>query len=334
MKLNEIKGRVLLVEDSLEQALILRSWIENDLEFGVVHVTDGSAARQFARFGEWDLVVSDIELPGVLGIDLLKVFKEHNPWTPVLLMTAHEKVEYAVEALRNNADDFLMKPIERQVFLEKAREVMSKALENRQQNVETVLAIGAHPDDVEIGCGGALARHASKGDEVAILTMSGGEHGGSTSERVKESRKAASLIGAELVMGDLMDTAIGEGRETIKLIEDAIGRFKPTIVYTHTANDGHQDHRNVHRATLVAARGVPNVYCYQAPSTTVEFKPNLFVDISRFVDQKLKLISAYQSQTLVRSYLEEDLIRSTARYWGRFAGYSMVEPLEVVRQRG
>ena len=69
--------------------------------------------------------------------------------------------------------------------------------------------------------------------------------------------------------------------ETVGRLEDARGEpsvlslmghyFEPSVIYTHTAHDLHQDHRAAHRATLVAGRGVANVYCYQSPSTTIEF---------------------------------------------------------------
>ena len=111
-----------------------------------------------------------------------------------------------------------------------------------------------------------------------------------------------------------------------------IDEINPSTVYTHTSKDVHQDHRNVHSATLVAARGVPRIYCYQAPSTTVEFKPTKFIAIDDHIDGKLEAIAAFDSQATTRAYLEPDLLRSTARYWSRFSGSTYVEPLEVVRE--
>ncbi len=93
----------------------------------------------------------------------------------------------------------------------------------------------------------------------------------------------------------------------------------------------HQDHRNVHRASLVAARKVPQVFCYQAPSTTVDFHPTRFVAIDEYLERKLEVIQAYTSQVKIRDYLDEELLRATARYWARFSQARYVEPLEVVR---
>lgn len=195
-----------------------------------------------------------------------------------------------------------------------------------------VLAIGAHPDDVEIGCGGTLAKHRDRGDALMILTFSHGARGGDTGTRALEARRAAERLGATLQLLDFEDAKISEGPETIGAIEAAIREFAPTHVYTHSREDTHQDHRAVHAATMVAARRIPHVYCYQSPSTTVEFRPQLFVDISDHIDDKLELIGHHQSQTRKRANIERELIVATARYWGRYAGHVLAEPMAVVRQ--
>src|SRR5262249_48999323 len=145
--------------------------------------------------------------------------------------------------------------------------LLAKAVSARRQKQQRrVLAIGAHPDDVEIGCGGAMVKHRLHGDVLQILTLSRGAAGGDVHQRAIEAQNAATLLGATLQLGNLRDTYISEGTETIKIIEAAIRELQPTHVYTHCVEDTHQDHRAVHTATLVAARGVPNVYCYQSPS--------------------------------------------------------------------
>ena len=124
-----------------------------------------------------------------------------------------------------------------------------------------------------------------------------------------------------------------EGAETISIIEAAIRELNATHVYTHSLEDTHQDHRAVHAASLVAARAVANVYCYQTPSSTVEFQPHRFVDITHYIEKKIDLIGAYKSQVDRMESIQPDVILSTARYWGRFAGYVLAEPLQIVRQR-
>ena len=321
---------VLLVEDDPSQARIVGRWLSRaGLE--VTHAENIISAIGHTEDRRWDLVICDIDLPDGSGLDLARRLKSTNAAQRVLLATAFASVDLAVNALRARVDDFMVKPLNRNALYEKIAE-LSQTMEPElaRSPSRRVLAIGAHPDDIEIGVGGLLARHVAMGDEVVILTLTGGERGGSASERGVEAKHAAESLGARLVMADLPDTAISEGGLTIETIERAVAIHQPTIVYTHTPNDMHQDHRNTYRATMVAARGVPNIFCYQSPSTTTDFKPTQFVDVSEYLDNKLEAISRHNSQGN-RTYLEPDLVRATARYWGRFAGYREVEPLEVVR---
>jgi LmbE family N-acetylglucosaminyl deacetylase/CheY-like chemotaxis protein len=324
--------RVLLVEDDFEQAQLVVRWLETAGQYRVTHAATGSEAEALIAGGDWEIIVSDINLPGISGLELLRIAKERLPYTPTLLVTAHERIEYALDAIRGRADDFLVKPLVRGPFLEKLAALASRAAAERRANRKVVLAIGAHPDDVEIGCGGILLRHRSKGDRVSVLTLTGGEQGGVASQRVLEAQRAAQILGAGLFIEALQDAAVSEGQETIGLIEARIRELQPTVIYTHTLHDGHQDHRSVHRATIVASRGVPSLYCYQAPSTGIDFRPTKFVEIGEFMDRKVAAIDAYHSQVMKRPYLRESLLRATAEYWGRFAGYGLVEPLEVMRE--
>ena len=323
---------VLLVEDDLDQARLVQRWLETAGGHVVVHAATGTEGLELLRSREWDIVVSDIELPGMTGLELLRASKEALPYTPTLLVTAHGKLDYALEAIKGRADELLIKPLARGPFLEKVAELTARAAAARRERRHIVVAVGAHPDDVEIGCGGILLRHRARGDRVTVLTLTGGEQGGVASERVLEANRAAGILDVELVLGTLQDTKIGEGLETISLIEETVRRLRPTVVYTHSLQDGHQDHRSVHRATVVACREVPSLYCYQAPSSSVEFRPTKFIEIGEFLDRKVEAIGAYASQTAKRPYLRESLLRATAEYWGRFAQYGIAEALEAVRE--
>jgi LmbE family N-acetylglucosaminyl deacetylase len=143
---------------------------------------------------------------------------------------------------------------------------------------------------------------------------------------------AALAVGATLYLEDLKDTDIGEGDPTIGAIAGVVDSARPTVIYTHSPHDVHQDHRNVHRAAMVAARKVGRVYCFQSPSATVDFRPSRFVTIDDQIDRKLLVIEAFASQAQIRPYLEPDLIKSTARYWSRFGDGRYVEAFEVVRE--
>lgn len=196
---------------------------------------------------------------------------------------------------------------------------------------ERVLAVGAHPDDVEIGCGATLLRHRERGDAVTILTMSQGAVGGERDLRRREAVSVAVAMNAELLMADLPDTRQEDAHEMIGLIERAVAVTSPTTVYVHSKADNHQDHRAVHDATVIAARRVPQLFCYQSPSSRNGFAPTRFVPVDDFVQGKVDLLGRYRSQA-TRHYLESDLVVATARYWSRQLPHAQyAEPFEVLR---
>ena len=329
-----IPGRILLVEDDPEAALFAIRVLRMRGGFDVTHSADPAVALRQAREESWDLVITDIEMPGMTGLELLEQLRLHDPLVPVAVVTAHVTVDNAVSALRNRADEFLEKPLRAGPLIETATALVAKGRAARLAGREVVLAIGAHPDDVEIGAGGTLLGHHHAGHQVAILTMTQGARGGLEERRAEESSNSARILGADLYLEDLDDTRISEGDPTITAMSRVIEQVEPTILYTHSIHDVHQDHRNTHRAAIVAGRGVGRVYCFQSPSATVEFGPSLFVGIDEQLSGKLAAIGAFVSQTMVRDYLEPDLISSTARYWGRFAQARYAEAFEVVRDRG
>lgn len=323
--------QILVVEDALDQALLVGRWLTRYAPLEVTLAASGREALSLLANHDFDLMLADIELPGISGIETAREAALRKPYMLTALMTAHGTVEYATRAIRCQVADLILKPLKRDTLVTKVTNLAREARQLRESNQKTVLAIGAHPDDVEIGCGGILLRHVEDGDRVILLTLSGGSAGGSQSARRAEAENSAQLLRAELHLADLQDTHISADEETISPIAELIQRHEPSVVYTHSIHDTHQDHRNVHRATLVAARPVPHVYCYQSPSSTTDFCPLAFVDIGKYLKTKLQLISSFDSQVQKCAYLESDLIQATARYWGRFAGHARVEPLEVVR---
>src|SRR3954454_23028139 len=322
-------ARILLVEDDEIGATLMVQVLGR---LGHVRwVKSAEEASAAMHDGDWDLVISDIELPGADGLALVREVKQRMPHLATLILSSHSSFDHAVAALCAGADDYLTKPFDPAGLSEKASSLTALSRKRRAAGREVVLAVGAHPDDVEIGIGGILLRHIAEGHEVAVLTLTGGEAGGVVADRAAEAQRAADLMRVRLIHSALEDTSVSEGSATIGTIRDAIEAIRPSTVYTHTVRDVHQDHRNAHSATMVAARGISRVFCYQAPSTTVDFKPTRFVAIDEFLERKIEVIQAYTSQVKIRDYLDEELLRATARYWARFAQVRYVEPLEVVR---
>ncbi|MGP7997693.1 MAG: response regulator [Streptosporangiaceae bacterium] len=325
-------GRILVVEDDADAASYVLHVLRHRGGFTVTHTVDPAAALDRVRAENWDLVITDVEMPGMSGIELLEQVREISPQLPVAVLTAHPSVDYAVQALRNSADEFLEKPVAPGRLVDVVASLVAKGRAAREATRQSVLAIGAHPDDVEIGAAGTLLAHRQMGHEVSILTLSRGARGGQEHTRAGESQRAAEAIGAALYHENLRDTSISEGDPTISVISRVVAEVRPTVIYTHSLHDVHQDHRNTHRAALVAVRGVGRVYCFQSPSATVDFRPTRFVPIDGQLDGKLRAIDAFASQVEIRDYLEPDLISATARYWSRYCGARYAEPFEVVRE--
>jgi LmbE family N-acetylglucosaminyl deacetylase len=322
---------ILLVDSDDDDSLALRREFDASRAAQLDFARDTETAARMVEREVYDLVAVDPVLPG--GFALLKHLKDNHRWLATLVVTANQSPHFMRQAVKCRIDALLFKPETPAEFMEQALVLAKGVHTNRERQQRRVLAIGAHPDDVEIGCGGALVKHHIHGDILHILTLSRGAAGGDVNQRAVEANRAAELLGAKLQLGNLQDTRISGGVETIDIIQAAIRELRPTHVYTHCEEDTHQDHRAVHASSLVAARGVPNVYCYQAPSSTVEFRPNRFVDITEFIKRKIEAIDAYKSQVERMDALQHDVIVATARYWGRFAGYVLAEPLRIVRQR-
>ncbi len=325
-------GRVLVVEDDLVTARFLTHVLGDRGGFDVTHTADPGIALKRASSETWDLVLTDVEMPGMTGLQLLEALRRLAPDLPVAVMTANASLDYAVGALRSRADEFLQKPVKPDQLLVTVAALVDKGRAARLANRQSVLAIVAHPDDVEIGAAGSVLAHRSMGNEVSILTLSRGARGGTETTRVSESAMAARVLGATLYHDDLQDTNISESDPTISVISRVVESVRPTVIYTHSFHDVHQDHRNTYRAAMVAARDIGRVYCFQSPSATVDFRPTRFVNIDEHLERKLRAIDAFASQVEVRAYLEPDLIQSTARYWSRFGGGRYAEAFEVVRE--
>jgi len=194
-----------------------------------------------------------------------------------------------------------------------------------------VLAIGAHPDDIELGCGGALLAHRRRGDSIAMLVMTTGERGPQDSRsRIHEQEDAAAILGATLFWGGFQDGAVPEGRSTVDAIESVLGDVRAEVIYTHSPKDTHQDHRAVGMATLAAARRSQRALLYEAP-TSQGFNPTVFVDVAGLVEPKLNLLRAHVSQVLKNGLVDLEAVEAQARYRGFQARARYAEAFQAER---
>jgi len=183
-----------------------------------------------------------------------------------------------------------------------------------------ILAIGAHPDDIEIGCGGTLIKYVRRGHNVFLLLITKGEKGGDIETRYDEQLKAAEIIGAkDIFWGNYLDTElVDKGNEIIHTVESHIDHVNPDIIFVNFFDDTHQDHRTVNESVLSATRYVKNVLFYEVP-TTNNFVPYVFVDISETLEGKIMALEAHQSQVM-KTNIEDLSIVEIARSGATFRG--------------
>lgn len=195
-----------------------------------------------------------------------------------------------------------------------------------------VLGIGAHPDDLELGCAGTLAAHVARGDRVVMLVVTNGTAGpGEVEQREHEARCAAEVIGADLVFGNLPDGSVSNHElALVHLIERTCREHAIDVVYTHGQKDSHQDHRAIALASTGACRAVQRVLCYDSPSS-IGFTPSVFVDITATLDKKLEALRQHASQVDHSAMASVQLVRTQAGYRGFQARCEAAEGFEPLR---
>ncbi|HEY8533587.1 MAG TPA: PIG-L deacetylase family protein [Micromonospora sp.] len=197
--------------------------------------------------------------------------------------------------------------------------------------MRSVLAVGAHPDDIELGCGGALAAHRAAGDTVAMLVLTDGQNGpGSSAERRREQERAARVLDATLIWGRLVDCALTSDAATVAVVENALRAVAADIVYVHAPDDSHQDHRAAAEATLAAARHTSRILHYRSPSTT-RFHPTVYIDISAHLDDKLAAVACHRSQVQDSAMVDPEVVVATARHFGAEARIRYAEAFAPAR---
>ena len=160
-----------------------------------------------------------------------------------------------------------------------------------------ILAIGAHPDDIEFGCYGTLSL-LSNNQKVIFLILTNGEIGGNGEVRKTEAEKSAKIMGAEIKFLDFPDGKLEQNGDSVRAVKDIIERNNIDTVFTHYFHDTHQDHVKSSLITLSASSGnqnIKDIYLYEAPSTKT-FSPSVFYNISSVYEKKLQALSYFESQ--------------------------------------
>lgn len=182
-----------------------------------------------------------------------------------------------------------------------------------------ILAIGAHPDDIEFGCGGTLIKYSQKGHNLFLLVLTRGEMGGEGEVRKTEQLASSKILGVkEVYFGEYKDTKLPLDKKVIDSIEGVLNAVSPSFIFVNYFDDTHQDHRHLAQATISATRYIRNVLFYEVP-TTQNFSPNVFVDIEDVLEKKLASLEAHNSQ-LLKSNIEGLSIIEVAKSSANFRG--------------
>ena len=199
-----------------------------------------------------------------------------------------------------------------------------------------ILALAPHPDDIEIGCGGTMAVHAERGDEIHLFVATQGDAGGDAEVRRAEQEASAKILGISKVhWGVFSDTCLPQqAMALMEMLEQVVQEVQPTTVYVNHRDDTHQDHRVLAQVTNSVTRYVPNVLAYETPSS-IGFDPTVFMDIDGTMDKKLKALEAHASQ-LARTHVRLNIMEiatATAHFRGVQGKLACAEGFIPVRMR-
>ena len=169
-----------------------------------------------------------------------------------------------------------------------------------------ILAIGAHFDDVELGCGGTIAQHCKEGDSVTIFVATNSGYTDYAQKIIRkpeialaEGKKAARIMGVKnLICGKLPTNDLEFNDALSCQLIQIIETEKIEMIYTHWDGDTHHDHQNLARASLAAGRHIPRMLMYRSNyyDSTRCFSGNYYVDITDTVEIKTMAIKAHESE--------------------------------------
>jgi N-acetylglucosamine malate deacetylase 1 len=203
----------------------------------------------------------------------------------------------------------------------------------------SVIAFGAHPDDLEIGMGGTLAKLASLGYDVnlVIATLPNFVKTDIKEERRKEATMSAKILGCKSPQFlDLSPDEITIGRKFVTMIDEIINKHKPEAVFTQWIGDSHQDHQALTRAVIAASRDSNNLFMYETtiPGGLTEnaFRPQLYIDITETLEVKSNALDCFHSQKNNRcGNLWIDAVVGRCSYRGYQMNVKYAEAFEVVK---
>ncbi len=320
--------RVLVVEDAFDQAFFLSS-ILDARGHEVRTAQDGQTALNLWDAEPFDVVVTDLNLPGMDGVELTRALKSPERSAFVIAVTAYEEGEYIDAARRAGVDHLLRKPLDLETFVALVEESKSEKRARTHSGL-VVLAVGARPGDAIFGCGGTLVRHRQLGDEVVVIAESGGPRGDAAKEC---ARRAADVLELDV---RFLRPAGGPESDADQKLTAIVSDTDPDVVYLPAARDYDVNRRESRTRAVAAIRAVAatdearRVFGYLTPSSPIDFAPDTLRIVTPQMPAKLQAIEAFAD--LGDPALTERFVRAAAQWWGRSLGFAEVEPFEQIRE--
>ncbi len=198
---------------------------------------------------------------------------------------------------------------------------------------ETVLCIGAHPDDIELGCGALIAEISGK-TNVVCVTLSDNQENPDLPSLVNEHRQSMAILGVKPendILFQFTTRRFQSSRQDI--LEAIIGlkkKFHPEVVFVHTAQDIHQDHKTVTEEALRAFRGT-TLLGFDVLRSSYGFFPHFLVEVSEeSVNTKIEALNAYKTYN-DRYYFDNNILYATAIRHGALAERPFAEGFDILR---
>ena len=203
---------------------------------------------------------------------------------------------------------------------------------------KSIVAFGAHPDDIEIGMGGTIAKLSALGYDMnlVVATLPNFAKIDKKEERRNEAIMSAKVMGCKIPQFlDLAPDEIMFGRGFVTIIDEIINRHKPDVVFTQWIGDSHQDHQALTKAVIAASRDLSDLFMYETtiPGGITEnaFRPQLYVDITSTLDIKTSALGCFESQKNRCGHLWVDAIVGRSAYRGYQNNTKYAEAFEVIR---
>lgn len=309
--------RVLYLEDAFDHALLVKAFFRTLPSYEVTHAQDGDRAIELMKREQWDLVVTDLNLPGADGYTVIRAARKVSSSLPILVTTGYTQAEYEEQALRAGADQVMIKPLQQHEFLTRVVRMVEQTgnAAADTDGDDAILVIEGRLGDAEMGCGGMITKALEETKTVVVLPIL--SHDAASYEEMKAASIASTILGIDL---RLDAERLGDRLAQRSLIQQTLDELRPSTVYLPAAGDRDASRREARLMTLETA------------TTGKDFLPTRFVDVHAQMVRKMEALASYQAVGAARVDLRPRMAQAYARYWGRWMDFTEVEAFEEVKR--